>query len=69
MMKIIDGDRKMPGEIAEELGFSGVHLDDKELRDMVQGVLEQNNSIVDKIIKSGKEGPIKALVGNTQDGL
>ena len=35
MMKTIDGDRKMPGEIAEELGFSGVQLDDKELRDMV----------------------------------
>ena len=35
MMKTIDGDRKMPGEIAEELGFSGDQLDDKELKDMV----------------------------------
>ena len=30
---------------------------------MVEGVLEQNDLIVDKIIKTGKEGPVKALVG------
>ena len=27
MMKTIDGDRRMPSKIAEELGFSGTELD------------------------------------------
>ena len=63
MMKIIDGERKMPLEIAEDLGIAGKQLGNEELRDKVNEVMSQNGKILEKIIKTGNDGPIKALVG------
>ena len=39
MMKIIDGERKMPLEIAEDLGIAGKQLGNEELRDKVNEVM------------------------------
>ena len=42
MMKTIDGDRRLPSEIAEELGFSGSQIDESELKQRVDEVLAAN---------------------------
>lgn len=64
MMAIIDGDSRMPGEIAEEQGFMGGPITSDEVKTAVTGVLNNgdNAKIIEKII-NGNGRPVMALVG------
>ena len=64
MMAIIDGDSRMPSEIAEEQGFMGGPITSDEVKAAVTGVLNNadNAKIIDKII-NGNGRPVMALVG------
>jgi Asp-tRNA(Asn)/Glu-tRNA(Gln) amidotransferase B subunit len=63
MMRIVDGDVRLPSAIAHELGFIGGVVASEEIQEKVMTIIAQNSNIVDKIIKTGKTGPIMALVG------
>lgn len=63
MQLIVDGDTRMPSEIAESAGFTGGAQASKELKEIVQKIVDENKEIVQKVITSGKTGPIMSLVG------
>ena len=63
MQMIIDGDLRMPTEIAEFLGFTGGVVAGEELKEQVKKVVEANPEIVKKIIDTKKTGPVMSLVG------
>ena len=48
-MRIIDGDARMPTEIADELGFTGAVVTSAEVKAAVDKVLSENPQIVQKI--------------------
>ncbi len=64
MMAIIDGDSRMPSEIAEEHGFMGGVATSDEVMRAVSDVLANadNTKIVNKIA-GGNPRPVMALVG------
>lgn len=63
MQLIVDGDTRMPSEIAETQGFTGGAQASKELKEIVTKIVEENKEIVQKVIATGKTGPIMSLVG------
>lgn len=63
MMRIIDGDQRLPSQIAAELGMTGKVELSKELIAQVKEVVDSNPEVVKKVIKSGKQGPVMHLVG------
>jgi len=64
MMAIIDGDSRMPSEIAEEHGFMGGIATSDEVKAVVSEVLanEDNANIIAKVA-GGNPRPVMALVG------
>lgn len=69
MMLVIDGDTRTPLTIAQELGFVGDAISDQDVLRAVQTVLAQSQDIVLKIQKTGKTGPVMALVGKVMQLL
>jgi Asp-tRNA(Asn)/Glu-tRNA(Gln) amidotransferase B subunit len=69
MMKVIDGDKRSPKEIAEELGYVGETITTERLSNAVDEIIFKNKEIVSKIIKTGKTGPTMALVGQVMELL
>lgn len=67
MMAIIDGDKRMPNEIADELGMKMVSGDSVQLA--VQSVMERNGSVVEKILKTGNNRPVMSLVGQVMKAV
>lgn len=63
MMRIIDGEEKTPIEIAKEHGYLGGPISDKDLEDICEQILKENDAIVKKIKNTGNAGPVQALVG------
>jgi Asp-tRNA(Asn)/Glu-tRNA(Gln) amidotransferase B subunit len=63
MMRVIDGESELPSQIAQSLGYIGDAITDQEVQQAVDSVLDSNAAIVDKILNTGKTGPIMALVG------
>ena len=48
-MTIVDGDTRMPKEIADSLGFTGGVVASEETKDWVNLVVSENPEIVSKI--------------------
>ena len=69
MMKVIDGDKRSPKEIAEALGYVGEAITTEKLSNAVNEIILKNKEIVQKIIKTGKTGPTMALVGQVMELL
>lgn len=69
MMRVIDGSSEMPSQIAQSLGYIGDAITDQEVQQAVDSVLQSNAAIVDKIVKTGKTGPVMALVGKVMQML
>jgi Asp-tRNA(Asn)/Glu-tRNA(Gln) amidotransferase B subunit len=59
---IIDGDERMPSQIAEDLGLTTSVTISEDIQTAVKKVLEENADIVEKI-KGGNDRPVMALVG------
>ena len=68
-MRIIDGDARMPTEIADELGFTGAVVTSAEVKAAVDKVLSENPQIVQKIQKTGNMGPVMSLVGKVMEAV
>ena len=70
MMVIIDGDTRMPTEIAEEHGFVGGPVTTDEVRNAVTACINDPNNvdIVNKIM-GGNDRPIMALVGRVMKAV
>ena len=68
-MRIIDGDARMPTEIADELGFTGAVVTSVEVKAAVDKVLSENPQIVQKIQKTGNMGPVMSLVGKVMEAV
>lgn len=70
MMAIIDGDERMPGEIAEEQGFIGAEVTSEEVKTAVTNCLNdaKNNHIIEKIL-AGNDRPIMSLVGSVMKSV
>jgi Asp-tRNA(Asn)/Glu-tRNA(Gln) amidotransferase B subunit len=62
MQYIIDGDTRMPTEIAEELGLTTTVTIGQDVQDAVKEVVSANPDIVKKIL-DGNDRPIMSLVG------
>ena len=69
MMKIIDGDERMPTEIADQLGFTGAVITSAEVKAAVDDILSKNAQIVQKIQKTGNMGPVMSLVGKVMEAV
>lgn len=68
MMRIIDGDERMPQEIADDLGLTRGTDMNQEVHDAVTLVIESNPEIVKKI-KEGNDRPIMSLVGQVMKAV
>jgi len=55
---IIDGDGRMPKEIAESCGFTGEVKIAQEVKDAVNLVMSNNPEIVEKILKTKAASPV-----------
>lgn len=69
MMRIIDGDERMPTEIAANSGFTGEVITSAEVKAAVDEVVNKNPQIVQKILKTGNEGPVMSLVGKVMEAV
>ena len=69
MMRIIDGDQRMPTEIADSLNFTGEVITSAEVKAAVDDILAKNQQIVQKIQKTGNMGPVMSLVGKVMDAV
>ena len=63
MMRVIDGDERMPSVIAAEFGLTGKVESSGELLQQVKDAITKNHSAVKKVIKKNKQGPLMHLVG------
>ena len=63
MMRVIDGDERMPSVIAAEFGLTGKVELSQELLQQCKDVVAKNPSAVKKVIKKNKQGPLMHLVG------
>ena len=70
MMAIIDGDVRMPSEIAEEQGFVGTMITSEEVRSAVNQVLsDPENASVIKKVQEGNNRPVMSLVGKVMKSV
>lgn len=66
-MRIVDGDTRMPTEIADEAGFTGPVVTSAEVKAAVDKVFTENPQIIQKIQKTGNMGPVMSLVGKVME--
>ena len=59
---IIDGDCRSPLEIAKEKGMLGASKN-LDIQGIIDEIIANNKSTVEKIMSSKKEGPVMFLVG------
>ena len=53
----------MPDEIARTSGFVGEQMTPADVEQACREIIEGNKAIVDKVIATGRDGPVMALVG------
>ena len=68
MMAIIDGDERMPSDIAEDSGFVGGPEINDEVKAAVDEAIANNPEIVAKIL-AGNDRPIMSLVGKVMKAV
>lgn len=69
MTRIIDGDEDTPTQIADKLGLIGDEISLQDVQDVIDQVLEEKKTIVQKILRTGKTGPVMSLVGSVMQKL
>ena len=70
MMKIVDGDERMPREIAEEQGFvGGAQLGHEVVEAVNRAIADAENAAVVEKILQGNERPIMSLVGKVMKSV
>ena len=62
MRAIIEGDHRMPAEIAADSGFLGVVTISDELKATVAKAIAENPEVVEKVNSTGVDRPVNALV-------
>ena len=62
-MAIIDGDTRMPNQIAEDSGFIVGSTTSEYVINAVAKAIAENQDIVEKILVTGNERPVMSLVG------
>ena len=69
-MAIIDGDERMPAQIAADQGFTGIEVTSTEVQDAVEEVLNDpsNAGIIEKI-QAGNDRPVMSLVGKVMKAV
>ena len=68
MMAIIDGDERMPSQIAEDSGFVGGTMTSEEVTQAVEDAIRDIPDIVAKIL-GGNDRPIMSLVGKVMKAV
>ena len=70
MMAIIDGDERMPAQIAADQGFTGIDVTSDEVKEAVAEVISDpsNAAIIEKIL-GGNDRPIMSLVGKVMKAV
>ena len=66
---MIEGDQRMPDEIARTSGFVGEQMTPADVEQACREIIEGNKAIVDKVIATGRDGPVMALVGQVMKKL
>jgi len=69
MKKIIDGDERMPSEIAEDLGLVGTVVTSEEVRSTAVEIIAQNTDILDECIKEDDYRKVMTIVGKVMGVL
>lgn len=70
MMNIIDGDQRMPKEIAEDHGFvGGSQLGQEVIEAVSRAIIDPSNAAVIEKIVQGNERPVMSLVGKVMKAV
>ena len=70
MMAIIDGDERMPAQIAADQGFTGIDVTSDEVKEAVGEVIsDPNNAAIIEKILGGNDRPIMSLVGKVMGAV
>ena len=69
-MAIVDGDERMPAQIAADQGFTGIDVTSTEVQEAVEEVLSDpsNAGIIEKI-QAGNDRPVMSLVGKVMKAV
>ena len=69
-MAIIDGDERMPAQIAADQGFTGIDVTSEAITEAVAEVMaDPNNDAIIEKIKGGNDRPIMSLVGKVMKAV
>ena len=63
MKKIVDGDQRMPGEIADDLGLVGSVVATEDVKTVAKAIVSQNTDILDFCIKEKDNRKAMTIVG------
>ena len=63
MKKIVDGDDRMPSEIAEDLGLVGTVSTTEDVKSAAQTIISANTDILDHCIKEKDNRKVMVIVG------
>jgi aspartyl-tRNA(Asn)/glutamyl-tRNA(Gln) amidotransferase subunit B len=69
MKKIVDGDQRMPGEIAEDLGLVGTVTATEDVKTVAQGIISQHADVLDYCIKEKDNRKAMVIVGKVMGAL
>ena len=69
MKKIVDGDDRMPGEIAEDLGLVGTVSTTEDVKATVQTIIGANTDILDYCIQEKDNRKVMVIVGKIMSVL
>lgn len=69
MNNIIDGDTRMPGEMAEDLGLVGSVVTSEVVKTATAAVLAQSGETLDECIREDDERPLMKIVSHVMSSL
>lgn len=65
----VDGSKESVRKLAEKLDFLAPALSNQEVEEAIDQVMKEQAQVVQKILKTGKTGPVMALVGQSMKKL
>lgn len=65
----VDGSKESVRKLAEKLDFLAPALSNQEVEEAIDQVMKEHAQVVQKILKTGKTGPVMALVGQSMKKL
>ena len=69
MKKILEGDERMPSEIAEDLGLVGTVVTSEEVKQTTASIVSQNTDILDECIRENDDRKLMNIVGKVMGVL